>query len=76
MSDAQLCLTKLKKVGRADKQTQNRSQVRFGRLPKATYRLEVRHSRRVIFSKLTPLIVQTLVGSHNQRLKQFGKSPK
>jgi len=34
-----LFLTILRKVGRADKITQNRPQVRFGRLPKATYRL-------------------------------------
>jgi len=38
MSYAQCFLTKLKKAGRADKKTQNRPQVRFGRLPKATYR--------------------------------------
>ena len=56
MSYAQFVLTKLKKVARRDKKTQNRPQVRFGRFPKATYRLEdISH---VINSGLTLTVTQ------------------
>jgi len=41
---AHSCLTKLEKAGRADKKSQNRPQVRFGRSPEVTYRLEGRIS--------------------------------
>jgi len=52
MSYAQLFRTKLKKAGRAQIKTlKTDPQVRFGPLPKATYRPDGRLSRRVNYSK-------------------------
>ena len=70
---AQLFLTKLKQRGRAEKKTQTRSQLRFGCLPKATYRLGGRLSRRVNNSKCFPRLGRSPKATHRLVVTSVGQ---